>query len=183
LFVYFCKAKLDSIMGEILRNIKYRSTCAIAMSIDLFGDKWSLLILRDILLHRKSTVKEFSNSKERIASNILASRLVNLIETGFIYKLNPKGTIKSAIYLATPKGICALPLLVELYMFSIGYLEEVQLNESQKKIKAEIFQDKHLFMEDRREKYAAFLHQIQSEMPLNQKIKAPEIPQVTILKS
>ena len=170
-------------MGEILRNIKYRSTCAIAMSIDLFGDKWSLLILRDILLHRKSTVKEFSNSKERIASNILASRLVNLIETGFIYKLNTKGTIKSAIYLATPKGICALPLLVELYMFSIGYLEEVQLNESQKKIKAEIFQDKHLFMEDRREKYAAFLHQIQSEMPLNQKIKAPEIPQVTILKS
>ena len=53
-----------------MKNNNYRSTCAIAMSVDLFGDKWSLLILRDMLLHRKSTFKEFSNSKEKIASNI-----------------------------------------------------------------------------------------------------------------
>ncbi|WP_395627772.1 winged helix-turn-helix transcriptional regulator [Daejeonella sp.] len=168
-------------MGKVYGNIKYRSTCAIAMSIDLFGDKWTLLILRDILIHKKTTVKEFSNSKEKIASNILASRLVNLIETGFIYKLNPKGTKKSAVYLATPKGICTLPLLVELYMFSIGYLEDLALNESQKKIKADIFHDKHLFMLDKRESYLAFVDQIENSMLENQKSKDKSIPKLKLL--
>ncbi len=46
-----------------MNNNNYRSTCAIAMSVDLFGDKWSLLILRDMLLQKKATFKEFSNSK------------------------------------------------------------------------------------------------------------------------
>lgn len=48
-----------------MTNNNFRSTCAIAVSVDLLGDKWSLLILRDMLLHRKSTFKEFSNSKEK----------------------------------------------------------------------------------------------------------------------
>ena len=69
-----------------MNNNKYRSTCAIAMSVDLFGDKWSLLILRDMLLHKKATFKEFSNSKEKIATNILTSRLVHLIEFGYVAK-------------------------------------------------------------------------------------------------
>ena len=77
-----------------MNNNNYRSTCAIAMTVDLFGDKWSLLILRDMLLHKKATFKEFSNSKEKIATNILTSRLVHLIEFGYVAKLNPKGTKK-----------------------------------------------------------------------------------------
>jgi DNA-binding HxlR family transcriptional regulator len=56
------------------------------MTVDLFGDKWSLLILRDMLLHKKATFKEFSNSKEKIATNILTSRLVHLIEFGYVAK-------------------------------------------------------------------------------------------------
>ncbi|MSP84376.1 MAG: hypothetical protein EXR18_00905 [Flavobacteriaceae bacterium] len=71
-----------------------------------------------MLLHRKSRFKEFSESKEKIASNILTNRLLYLIEGGFISKLNPKGTKKSTAFLATRKGICVLPLLVELYLFS-----------------------------------------------------------------
>lgn len=152
-----------------MKNTNFRSTCAIAVSIDLFGDKWSLLILRDMLLHRKSTFKEFSESKEKIASNILTNRLVYLIEAGFISKFNPKGTKKSATFLATRKGICVLPLLVELYLFSIESLPEDVLNESQKAIKSEIFQNRELFINSRREKYLEFVNQIQSTILENQK--------------
>ncbi len=153
-----------------MKNNNYRSTCAIAMSVDLFGDKWSLLILRDMLLHRKATFKEFSNSKEKIATNILTSRLVHLIEFGYVTKLNPKGTKKSAMFIATRKGICVLPLLVELYMISIDSLSEEVLNESQLSIKSEIFRDRELFISSRREKYLEFVNQIQSTTIENQKI-------------
>jgi DNA-binding HxlR family transcriptional regulator len=152
-----------------MKNANFRSTCAIAVSIDLFGDKWSLLILRDMLLHRKSTFKEFSESKEKIASNILTNRLVYLIEAGFISKFNLKGTKKSAVFLATRKGICVLPLLVELYLFSIESLSEDVLNESQIAIKGEIFQNRELFINSRREKYLEFVNQIQSTILENQK--------------
>ncbi|MEY3499717.1 MAG: hypothetical protein RL308_1386 [Bacteroidota bacterium] len=146
-----------------MKNTNFRSTCAIAVSIDLFGDKWSLLILRDMLLHRKSTFKEFSESKEKIASNILTNRLVFLIEAGFVTKFNPKGTKKSATFIATRKGICVLPLLVELYLFSIESLAEDVLNESQMAIKAEIFNNRELFISSRREKYIDFINQFQYE--------------------
>jgi len=146
-----------------MKNTNFRSTCAIAVSIDLFGDKWSLLILRDMLLHRKSTFKEFSESKEKIASNILTNRLLFLIEAGFVTKFNPKGTKKSATFIATRKGICVLPLLVELYLFSIESLAEDILNESQMTIKAEIFNNRELFISSRREKYIDFINQFQYE--------------------
>jgi len=145
-----------------MTNNNFRSTCAIAVSVDLFGDKWSLLILRDMLLHRKFTFKEFSNSKEKIASNILTSRLVYLEEAGFITKINPKRTKKSATFIATRKGICILPLLVELYLFSIESLSEDILNESQMAIKAEIFKDRELFIKTRRERYLEFSTTIQA---------------------
>jgi DNA-binding HxlR family transcriptional regulator len=152
-----------------MNSNNYRSTCAIAMTVDLFGDKWSLLILRDMLLHKKATFKEFSNSKEKIATNILTSRLVHLIEFGYVVKLNPKGTKKSAMFIATRKGICILPLLIELYMISIDSLTDDELNESQLSIKAEIFKDRELFISSRREKYLEFVNEIQSITIENQK--------------
>lgn len=152
-----------------MKNLNFRSTCAISVSVDLFGDKWSLLILRDMLLHRKSTFKEFSESKEKIASNILTNRLVYLVEVGFVTKFNPKGTKKSATFIATRNGICVLPLLVELYLFSIESISEDVLNESQIAIKAEIYNDRELFINTRREKYIEFLNQIQSTTIENQK--------------
>lgn len=145
-----------------MTNNNFRSTCAIAVSVDLLGDKWSLLILRDMLLHRKSTFKEFSNSKEKISSNILSNRLVFLEQFGFITKHNLKGTKKSATYLATRKGICVLPLLVELYLISIDSLSEDILNESQMAIKAEIFANREAFVDSRREKYIEFRNGVQA---------------------
>ncbi len=147
-----------------MKNDEFRSTCAIAVSVDLLGDKWSLLILRDMLLHRKSTFKDFSNSKEKIASNILTNKLQFLMQTGFIEKLDPEGTKKSTRYIATRKGICVLPLIIELYLLSIDSLDESVFNESQLAIKAEIKSNRALFESGRREKYIDFLEELQTQL-------------------
>ena len=76
-------------------------TCAIAYSINLLGDKWSLLILRDVILHKKSRFKEFTSSKENIATNILTNRLNFLVNEGFLELLDPKGFKKNKQYIAT----------------------------------------------------------------------------------
>jgi DNA-binding HxlR family transcriptional regulator len=120
-----------------------------------------------MLLHRKSTFKEFSESKEKISSNILTNRLVFLTEAGFVTKFNPKGTKKSATFIATRKGICVLPLLVELYLLSINSISEDILNESQIAIKAEILNNRELFINLRREKYLDFVNQFQSNISEN----------------
>ena len=84
-------------------------TCAIAKSTYLLGDHWSLLILRDMLLHHKTRFKEFLNSKEKIATNILTNRLKTLTDKGLIILLNPNSTKKSRQYIATEKGVSRIP--------------------------------------------------------------------------
>lgn len=145
-----------------MKNADFRSTCAIARTLDLLGDTWSLLILRDMLLHRKSTFKEFSESKEKIATNILTHRLAYLTNCGLVAKFNLRGTKKSTIYLATQKGIAVLPLLVELYLFSIEAIAEKDLNDSQLAIKSEILNDAGLFIENKRKKYIEFVNQFEN---------------------
>ena len=113
----------------------YKYTCAIARSTNLIGDKWSLLILRDVILHKKTRFKEFKNSKEKISTNILSNRLKSLMEYGLLEKLNPLGTKKSTRYLATSKGVLALPIIIELYIYSIESIDESVLDESQIDIK------------------------------------------------
>ena len=81
-------------------KITPKPTCAIAYSIQQLGDKWSLLIMRDLVLHKKTRFKELRESKEKIASNILANRLKSLQLNGFIEKLDPTGTKKSTQYIA-----------------------------------------------------------------------------------
>ena len=93
-------------------------TCAIAYSLNLLGDKWSLLILRDVILHKKSKFKDFIDSKEKIATNILTNRLKFLVEEGFLELLDPKGFKKNKQYIATERALSALPIIMELYLFS-----------------------------------------------------------------
>ena len=94
-------------------------TCAIARSTKVLGDSWSLLIMRDIICHKKSKFKNFKASKEKIASNILTNRLKSLLEMGLIEKLDPNGTKKSTTYIATQKGLDSLPIICQMYLFSI----------------------------------------------------------------
>ena len=76
-------------------NLKFRSKCPISCAMDIFGDKWSLLIIRDMIFFKRKTFKDFFSSQESIASNILSSRLKGLEKVGIISK---NTTLKNNIY-------------------------------------------------------------------------------------
>ena len=126
----------------------------------MLGDKWSLLILRDIIVHKKSRFKEFKDSKEKIATNILANRLKSLSELGLIEKLDPTGTKKSTRYIATSRGISVLPIIIELYLFSINSIDETTLDSSQVNIKEKITTNRKLFEKNRIAEYLNFVQEL-----------------------
>ena len=137
-------------------------TCAIAYSINLLGDKWSLLILRDVILHKKSRFKEFTSSKENIATNILTNRLNFLVKEGFLELLDPKGFKKNKQYIATERAISALPIIIELYLFSIHSIKESVLNPSQIEIKTQILSDRKEFETGRKKEYVEFVETLRN---------------------
>jgi DNA-binding HxlR family transcriptional regulator len=138
-------------------------TCAIAYSINLLGDKWSLLILRDVILHKKSRFKEFTSSKEKIATNILTNRLNFLVEEGFLDLLDPKGFKKNKQYIATERAISTLPIIMELYLFSIHSIDESVLNPSQIEIKTQILSDRKGFERRRKKEYLEFVETLKNK--------------------
>lgn len=142
------------------KKVKTPRTCAIAESVRILGDKWSLLIMRDVILHKKCRFKEFKNSKEKIATNILASRLKFLVESGLLRKLDPNGTKKSTRYIATSAGLLVLPIIMEMYMFSIDSIDEDTLDASQIALKEDFSYSRTLFEEKRKVAYLDFVEEL-----------------------
>ena len=97
---------------------KKRSDCPISCTLDILGDKWSLLIIRDMMFRQKSTYGEFLKSEEKIATNILASRLQNLEENDLIEKLEHPESKAKVLYKLTPKAIDLLPIIVEIHLWA-----------------------------------------------------------------
>ncbi|RZK47104.1 MAG: transcriptional regulator [Pedobacter sp.] len=97
-----------------MKEVNPRSECPVSYTLDFFGDKWSLLIMRDILLHEKSTYSEFLNSAEKIATNILADRLSMLESHGFVTKKVATDKKSKFVYYPTEKSIALLPILLEI---------------------------------------------------------------------
>lgn len=100
---------------------KKRSECPLSYSLDIFGDKWSLLIIRDLMFENKCTYNDFLKSQEGIATNILASRLKELEENGIIEKSAHPDSKAKNLYRLTSKGIDLLPILIEVYIWSDKY--------------------------------------------------------------
>jgi len=101
---------------------KFRSSCIIASALDVIGDKWSLLIVRDMLLHKKTTYKEMVSSEEGIATNLLSARLKLLLSLDVISKRKLPDNKKENIYLLTEKGIDLAPLILEIVLWSDKYV-------------------------------------------------------------
>ncbi|MEI9918122.1 MAG: helix-turn-helix domain-containing protein [Bacteroidota bacterium] len=95
------------------RKTETRSGCPVSLSLDIWGDRWSLLIVRDLMFFDKHTYGEFLESPEKIATNILADRLLRLEETGLIRKDEYPGSKSKYFYRLTAKGIDLLPMMVE----------------------------------------------------------------------
>lgn len=104
-----------------METLKKRSDCPLSNSLDVFGDKWSLLIIRDLMFFKKCTYNDFLKSEEGIATNILASRLKALDENGVIEKLQHPDSKAKILYRLTPKGIDLLPVIMEVYIWSDKY--------------------------------------------------------------
>ena len=105
-----------------METYKKRSECPLSCSLDVFGDKWSLLIIRDLMFGNKSTYNDFLKSDEGIATNILASRLKGLEENGIIEKTAHPDSKAKILYKLTSKGIDLLPIIMEVYIWSEKYL-------------------------------------------------------------
>ena len=106
-----------------MKKIKKRSDCPISSALDIVGDKWSLLIIRDILLKGKNTYNEFLNAEEKIATNVLADRLAMLEEVGILLKEEHPESKAKYFYRLTKRGIDLLPVLVEIILWSEKYLK------------------------------------------------------------
>lgn len=100
-----------------------RSNCPVSCSLDVWGDKWSLLIIRDLMNAKQCTYGDFLKSPEGIATNILASRLSALEENGVIEKLSHPDSKAKVLYKLTHKGADLLPLLIEIGIWSEKYYE------------------------------------------------------------
>ena len=100
---------------------KRRSGCPISFALDLFGDKWSLLIMRDLLFLGKKNYGEFLNSEEGISTNILASRLEQLERHDLISKTGDPENKKKHVYSPTKKALDLIPMLLEMIKWSAKY--------------------------------------------------------------
>ena len=99
----------------------HRSRCPINLSLEVFGDKWSLIIIRDIMFSGKRYFRELLESEEKIASNILTDRLVMLEHEGIITKTDDPDHKLKFIYLLTEKGIDLLPIMAEIGAWGIKH--------------------------------------------------------------
>jgi DNA-binding HxlR family transcriptional regulator len=93
-----------------------RSGCPLNASIEMLGDRWSLLIIRDMMLRGSRTFKEFLGSYEKIATNILTDRLHRLESYGILTAEPDPTDGRKLIYLLTQKGIDLAPVLTEMVL-------------------------------------------------------------------
>lgn len=100
-----------------------RSGCPISIALELFGDPWSLLIVRDLMFKGLRTFKEFQGAGEGVASNILSDRLGRLERGGILSKARDPADSRRVLYGLTRKGADLAPVLVELVLWSAKYEE------------------------------------------------------------
>jgi DNA-binding HxlR family transcriptional regulator len=101
---------------------KFRCECPITSALDILGDKWILVIIKLMLIQDKKTFKDFTESDEGIATNILSSKLKYLEEFGIITKTQLPDNKKTNLYLLTEKGLALTPIIVELSIWSDEYV-------------------------------------------------------------
>ena len=105
-------------MIKNIQNVDFRSICPIATGLDIIGDKWTLLILRDMLWGHKSMFNEFRNSIERMPSKMLSNRLKKLESLDYISKNKGQLNKKNIYYFLNDKGLETAPIMIEIALFT-----------------------------------------------------------------
>lgn len=99
----------------------HRSLCPINLTLEAVGDRWSMLIVRDLMLRGHSSYQGFLRAEEKIATNILADRLLKLEQNGLISKSADPADKRRFIYALTERGADLAPILVELALYGLKY--------------------------------------------------------------
>jgi DNA-binding HxlR family transcriptional regulator len=108
---------------KIANDPEQRSGCPINLTLEVVGDKWSLLVIRDMIFGNRRHFRELlTKSEEGIASNILADRLKRLVEQGIVSKADDPSHKQKAIYSLTEKGVELLPILAQMSVWGRKYL-------------------------------------------------------------
>ena len=106
-----------------------KSDCPVHFALEVFGDAWTLLIIRDLMFKGRNSYTDFLRAEEGIATNVLADRLVRLEEDGVLEKEGPPGGASTSSlqwprprgFRLTPKGIDLLPIMLEIIGWSAKY--------------------------------------------------------------
>ncbi|HKK75168.1 MAG TPA: helix-turn-helix domain-containing protein [Saprospiraceae bacterium] len=104
---------------------EFRCDCPFTSALDVLGDKWMLVIVKQMLIEGKETFKDFTESEEAIATNILSKKLKLLEELGIVLKTKRPNNKKTNLYLLTDKGLALTPILVELALWSDNHLRAI----------------------------------------------------------
>jgi DNA-binding HxlR family transcriptional regulator len=137
-------------MPKDVDNPKRRSGCPLNASVEMLGDRWSLLIIRDMMLRGARTFKEFVSGYEKIATNVLADRLRKLVHYGIISTHRDPKDGRKQIYLLTAKGIDLAPVLTEMVLWAAAH----EHTENQALVR-KMQEDKQAFIESVRQRCAA----------------------------
>lgn len=106
-------------------EFKFRCDCPFTSALDVLGDKWMMVIVKQMLIEDKITFKDFVESDEAVATNILTVKLKMLEELGIIIKTKLPDNKKTNLYLLTEKGLALTPVLVELATWSDNHLRNI----------------------------------------------------------
>lgn len=119
LYIHFCFASDRDNLSHVpvTKQLKRRSGCPVSISLEKFGDRWSLLIIRDLMVRGLRTFKDFQTSGEGIATNILAGRLLRLESCGIITREEDAEDLRRVNYRLTEKGIDLAPVVLDLLIW------------------------------------------------------------------
>lgn len=143
----------------------FRCNCPFTSAIDILGDKWMLVIVKQMLIEGKETFKDFTESDEAIATNILSTKLKLLEQLGIILKTKRPDNKKTNLYLLTDKGLALTPILVELAAWSDGHLRDLHPTLVNGDGMALIRQDKAAFAHRVETQYREKLATLRQEIP------------------
>lgn len=126
------------------------SNCPYTFALHHFGDKWTLLILRDMIFFDKKYNSDFAESEEKIATNILAERLARLKNDGLIKSSRDKENGRKIIYTPTPKMLDLIPMMLEIIEWSAKHDPNTRVTKKQENI---LKRDKAGFAKSLRSKF------------------------------
>ncbi len=109
------------------KSRKVRSECPIANALDLIGDRWTLLVLRDLIFYRRHEFGEILNGGEGIATNVLSDRLERLCGAGLVARFRHPTNGKKYLYRATETAVDLLPMMIELVIWGAQHLPAVRV--------------------------------------------------------